>query len=252
MVSSFTEGFLLPNTRNKVSLMSDSPKTASDYFGAMGFEYDSLIHRSVPCYDAMIGKLIKYLPRHSQTVLELGCGSGGLSVPLVRHVPDCEFTFVDASEEMVELTRARVQEDFPETARRATFVTARFEEYSMGVDQFDVVTSSISLHHVEDKAALFRRVRDSLKSGGTFRFVDQLSGGPDATHKLPWQCMLEFWRAPGNCTDAEIQGLLDHAKAHDHYTPLAAHFHLLQEAGFVGIDCVWRDLMWSVITADVT
>ena len=118
--------------------MSDSPRTASDYFGAMGFEYDSLIHRSVPCYDAMIGKLIKYLPRHSQTVLELGCGSGGLSVPLVRHVPDCEFTFVDASEELVELTRARVQEDFPETARRATFVTARFEEYSMGV------TSSIS------------------------------------------------------------------------------------------------------------
>ena len=100
--------------------MSDSPRTASDYFGAMGFEYDSLIHRSVPCYDAMIEKLINYLPRHPETVLELGCGSGGLSLPLVRYVPDCEFTFVDASEEMVELTRARVQEDFPETARRAT------------------------------------------------------------------------------------------------------------------------------------
>ena len=193
--------------------MSDSPRTASDYFGAMGFEYDSLIHRSVPCYDAMIGKLIKYLPRHPQTVLELGCGSGGLSVPLVRHVPDCEFTFVDASEEMVEL---------------------------------------ISLHHVDDKGALFRRVRESIKSGGTFRFVDQLSGGTEANHARMWQGMLDFERAPGNCTDAEIQGLLDHAKAHDHHTPLAAHFHLLQEAGFVGIDCVWRDLMWSVITADVT
>ena len=105
---------------------------------------------------------------------------------------------------------------------------------------------------MEDKGALFGRVRESLKSGGTFRFVDQLSGGTEANHVLTWQRMLEFWRAPGNCTDAEIQGLLDHAKAHDHYTPLATHFHLLQEAGFVGIDCVWRDLMWSVITADVT
>ena len=232
--------------------MSDSPRTASDYFGAMGFEYDSLIRRSVPCYDAMIEKLINYLPRHPETVLELGCGSGGLSLPLVRYVPDCEFTFVDASEEMVELTRARVQEDFPETARRATFVTARFEEYSMGVDQFDVVTSSISLHHVEDKGALFRRVRESIKSGGTLRFLDQLSGGTEANHTRMWNSLMEFMGSPGNCTKVELKSMVDHSKAHDHYTPLATHFHLLQEAGFVGIDCVWRDLMWSVITADVT
>ena len=233
--------------------MTDSTpqKTASDYFGAMGFEYDSLIHRSVPCYDAMIEKLIKYLPRHPQTVLELGCGSGGLSVPLVRHAPDCEFTFVDASEEMVELTRARTQEHFPETARRATFVTARFEEYSMGRDQFDLVTSSISLHHVEDKGALFRRVRESIKSGGTFRFIDQLSGGTEANHARMWNSLMEFMGSPGNCTEVELQSMVAHSKAHDHYTPLAAHFHLLQEAGFVGIDCVWRDEMWTVITADV-
>ena len=234
--------------------MTDStpPKTASDYFGAMGFEYDSLIHRSVPRYDAIIETLIDYLPSQPETVLELGCGSGALSLSLVKYAPDCDFTFVDASEEMIEITRARLQEVFPDTVRRATFVTARFEEYNMGVDQFDLVTSSISLHHVEDKGALFRRVRESIKSGGTFRFVDQLSGGTEANHARMWQGMLDFERAPGNCTDAEIQGLLDHAKAHDHHTPLAAHFHLLQEAGFVGIDCVWRDLMWSVITADVT
>ena len=234
--------------------MTDSapPKTASDYFGAMGFEYDSLIHRSVPRYDAILETLIDYLPSQPETILELGCGSGALSLSLVKYAPDCNFTFVDASDEMIEITRTRLQEVFPDTVRRATFVTSRFEEYSMGADQFDVVTSSISLHHVEDKGALFRRVRESIKSGGTFRFIDQLGGGTEANHARMWQGMLDFERAPGNCTDAEIQGLLDHAKAHDHHTPLATHFRLLQEAGFVGIDCVWRDLMWSVITADVT
>jgi ubiquinone/menaquinone biosynthesis C-methylase UbiE len=232
--------------------MSDSPKTASDYFGAMGFKYDSLIHRSVPRYDAIIDTLINYLPPHPQTVLELGCGSGALSLSLVKYASECDFTFVDASEEMIEATRARVQEDFPETARRATFVIARFEEYNMGRNQFDVVTSSISLHHVEDKGALFRRVREAIKSGGTFRFVDQLSGGTEANHARMWQSLLEFMGSPGNCTEVELQSMLAHSKAHDHYTPLAAHFHLLQEAGFVGIDCVWRDEMWTVITADVT
>ena len=231
--------------------MSDSPKTASEYFGAMGLKYDSLIHRSVPRYDAIIETLINYLPPQPQTVLELGCGSGALSLSLVEYASDCEFTFVDAAEEMIEATRARVQEDFPETARRATFVTARFEEYSMGRDQFDLVTSSISLHHVEDKGALFRRVRESIKSGGTFRFLDQLSGGTEANHTRMWNSLMEFMGSPGNCTEVELQSMVDHSKAHDHYTTLATHFQLLQKAGFVGIDCVWRDEMWTVITADV-
>ena len=233
--------------------MTDSTpqKTASDYFGAMGFEYDSLIHRSVPRYDAIIETLIDYLPSHPETALELGCGSGALSLSLVKYAPDCDFTFVDASEEMIEITRARLQEVFPDTVRRATFVTARFEEYNMGVDQFDVVTSSISLHHVEDKGALFRGVRESIKSGGTFRFIDQLSGGTETNHARMWNSLMEFMGSPGNCTEVELQSMVAHSKAHDHYTPLAAHFHLLQEAGFVGIDCVWRDEMWTVITADV-
>ena len=231
--------------------MNDSPKTASDYYGSMGFENASLIHRSVPCYDQMIKTLINYLPRQPQTALELGCGSGALSLPLVRHAPDCDFTFVDAAQKMIELTRMRLQDVFPDVARRATFVTERFEDYIMGFDQFDLVASSFSLHHVEDKATLFRRVRESIKSGGTFRFTDQLSGGTDVNDALMWKSLLDFMRAPGNCTEVEVQRMMDHSKAHDHHAPLAVHFKLLQEAGFVGIDCVWRDAMWTVITADV-
>ena len=231
--------------------MSDSPKTASDYFGSMGFEYDSLIHRSVPRYDQMIQTLIDYLPRQPRTALELGCGSGGLSLPLARYAPDCDFTFVDASQKMIEFTRMRLQEASPDVARRATFVAERFEDYIMGCDQFDLVASSFSLHHVEDKGTLFRRVRESITSGGTFRFTDQLSGGTDVNDALMWKSLLDFMQAPGNCTETEVQSMMDHSKAHDHHTPLDVHFKLLQDAGFVGIDCVWRDAMWTVITADV-
>ena len=79
---------------------------------------------------------------------------------------------------------------------------------------------------------------------------DQLRGATDEIHQLNWTRWLEFCRAPGHCTEEEVQSLLDHAAAHDHYTPLREHFSLLEAAGFIGCDCVWRNLIWGIVTCE--
>ena len=55
-------------------------KTAADYFGAMVGEYDSLIRRAVPRYDEMTARLLDYLPPSATSILELGCGTGNLTM----------------------------------------------------------------------------------------------------------------------------------------------------------------------------
>src|SRR5262249_45592148 len=115
---------------------------------------------------------------------------------------------------------------------------------------FDLVASCISLHHVADKAALYRRLHAAIAPGGTLRFADQLRGGTDEIHRINWTRWLEFCREPGHCSEAEIRSLLDHAEAHDHYTPLAEHFRLLEAAGFRDVDCVWRNWIWGIVTAE--
>jgi ubiquinone/menaquinone biosynthesis C-methylase UbiE len=146
---------------------------------------------------------------------------------------------------MIALTRARAG------TRAPTMVTARFEELAFEPASFDLITSSISLHHVRDKRALYARLRSFLRPGGTFRFSDQLAGATGSNHSINWERWLEFCRAKGNCTETEVQQLLDHAAAHDHYTPLPDHFRLLTESGFANPDCVWRNWIWGVVTADV-
>jgi hypothetical protein len=89
-----------------------------------------------------------------------------------------------------------------------------------------------------------------IRPGGTFRFSDQLRGGTEANHAINWARWLEFCRAPGNCTEDEVKSLLDHADAHDHYTPVSEHFALLEAAGFKNPDCVWRNLIWGIVTAE--
>lgn len=229
-------------------MTSQLPATAQGYFGSMVESYDSLIRRAVPRYDEMIARLIEYLPLKAGDILELGSGTGNLSLQLARMFGDASLTYVDASAEMLAVTSSRL-EQAGALLRHSTFVESRFEELDFPPETFDLVVSSISLHHVVDKAGLYRRLRTSLREGGTFCFADQIRGEPEGNHQINWERWLDFCRAPGNCSPDEIQSLLDHAAAHDHYTTLTDHVQLLNEAGFASIDCVWRNWMWGIVTA---
>lgn len=231
-------------------MSSSLPGTASAYFGAMVESYDSLIRRAVPNYEEITSCLVAYLPQNVEQVLELGCGTGNLSLALAERFPQAGFTFVDASPEMVELTRSRLHAAGPGIAERGRFLVSRFEELQLPEHSFDLVTSSFSLHHVRDKAALFSTILRMLRPGGTLRFADQLLGGSALNQEIHWSSWLAFCRQPGHCTEPEIQSLLEHAREHDHYAPLAEHFRMLEQAGFVSVDCVWRKSMWAIVTAE--
>lgn len=224
--------------------------TASHYFGSMAEGYDSLIRRAVPRYDEMLERLVDYLPLSAANVLELGCGTGNLSLALAERYTEASLTFLDAAPEMLAVTRARLESAYPASVRRARFVCSVFEEIDKSLGPFDLVTSSISLHHVKDKESLYRNIYALLSIRGTFRFSDQLRGVTAEIHELNWRRWLEFCRTPAHCSEDEVTSLLDHAEAHDYYTPLAEHFRLLELAGFKKLDCVWRNLIWGIVVAD--
>lgn len=228
------------------------PPTAPEFFGAMVESYDSLIHRAVPRYDEMTDRLVDYLPPAAMRILELGCGTGNLTLRLARRFPEASITTVDASPEMIDITRARFVAADASAHARVRFVTSLFENAAFDNGAFDLVTSCISLHHVRDKGPLFKSIYNWLAPGGSLRIADQLKGATDAIDAHNWRRWLDYCREPDNCTPDEIQALLDHAAAHDHYTPLHEHFALLAAAGFPPdrLDCVWRNLIWGVVTAD--
>ena len=221
--------------------------TAAGYFGAMADSYDDFIRRAVPRYEEMSARLVDYLPATATRILELGCGTGNLSLRLAARYPHAQLTLVDASDEMISTTRARLASAHPRAD--VQFITGLFEHLGLAPASFDLVTSSISLHHVVAKAPLYGDIFAALAPGGSLRFSDQLRGC-GSNHELNWQRWLDHCREPGNCSPADIQSLLDHAAAHDHYTPLPDHFAMLAAAGFVDLDCVWRNWIWGIVTAE--
>src|SRR6202022_306781 len=93
-----------------LSMQQELPRSAWGYFASIVESYDSLIRRAVPRYDEMVARLLEYLPHDAQSLVELGCGTGTLSLQLLAKFPRAPVGFIDASPEMIALTRARVDQ----------------------------------------------------------------------------------------------------------------------------------------------
>ena len=117
--------------------------TASEYFSGMLEEYDSLMRRAVPRYDEMLERLVTYLPQTAERVLELGCGTGNLTLQLLERYPGARVVTVDAGPELLELTRQRAGRD----AERLESRCQRFEELELAQGSHDLVVSSSSGFH---------------------------------------------------------------------------------------------------------
>jgi ubiquinone/menaquinone biosynthesis C-methylase UbiE len=224
-------------------------QTASEFFGERIAQYDSLIRRAVPGYEQLTTALVAELPKRASRILELGCGTGNLSLHLATRFPDATCTFVDASEEMIALTQRRLHAEAPGLVANSRFLVARFEELALENRQFDLVVSAIALHHVRDKQPIYDRVHAWLHPDGRFCFADQLRMSDDRAQQRHWEEFLAFWRQPGHCTDQEIVELQAHSESHDHYETLPDQLSFLAAAGFRSIDAPWRQGFWGVLTA---
>jgi len=227
------------------------PRTASAYWGSKVAEYDHFIRRVVPRYDEMTERLLESLPQTPERVLELGCGTGNLAVRLFETFGSAVLTFIDAAPEMIAMTRARLAEHSADALARCRFRAERFEELAPEPDGFDLIVSSLSLHHVADCGPIYRALRGSLRAGGALRVADGYGGATPALQELHLTRWEAFWREPGHLTAEEIAQVREHVARHDHYTPVREHFRLLGEANFARYDCVWRDGLFAIIAADV-
>lgn len=228
------------------------PHTAPAYWGSKAAEYDGFIRRVVPRYDELTERLLALLPAECSRVLELGCGTGSLSLRLAERAPAASFVFVDAAPEMIAVTRERLADQFPDAARRARFVELRFEDLGLRPHQYDVIVSSLSLHHVADPTALYRTLHTGLIPGGALRIADGYAAESSAVQALHMEQWEAFWREPGNLSPAEIGQVRQHVAQHDHYLPLSIHFRALAGAGFRGCDCIWRDGLFGIIAGEAS
>lgn len=106
-------------------------------------------------------------------VLDIGCGSGGITLFLAREYEPASIVGFDVEQPVVDLASKRAAEQALQG--KASFVRGAPGPLPFADQSFDMVFSKDALIHVADKEALFEDIYRVLKPGGQFAASDWLT-----------------------------------------------------------------------------
>ena len=216
-------------------------------FGLTARDYDRARRQLVPCFDDFYRtavELLSFSRDQAIDVLDLGAGTGLLSGFIATEFPVARLTLVDVAPQMLE----RARERFAGHRDRVRFVIADLATVQIE-ESYDAIVSALAIHHLEDesKRRLFKKIHAALKPGGVFINAEQVAGPTLAIERRYRESWLTRVRALG-VAENDLAAALERMKL-DRSATVEAQLGWLREAGFVGVDCAYKDGMFAVITA---
>lgn len=122
-------------------------------------------------------KIIKLIQiKDGQSILDIGCGSGGLLIKIKSKYPNSKIVGVDPDPKILKIA----QEKAIKNHLKIDFQNAWAEKLPFKDHSFDVVISSLTFHHLptEIKKKTLQEVHRVLKKDGRFLLAD--IGKPDS------------------------------------------------------------------------
>ena len=173
--------------------------------------------------------LLDQLPREARRVLDLGTGDGRLLALVQADHPGIRGVGLDSSDLMLDLAAERFGDD-----EHIELVKHDLAEPLPALRRFDVVVSSMAIHHLEHerKRALYGEIFALLEPGGVFANFEHVAS---ATHRLH----LMFFAA--------INEPLEHEDPSDRLLDVETQLRWLREHGFDDVDCYWKWLEMALL-----
>ena len=169
--------------------------------------------------------IARMVPEETQTLLDIGCGTGLELDEIFRLRPNLEVTGIDLEQVMLDRLRKK------HGHRNLRCIQGDYFQVPFGEDCFDAAVSFETLHHFkpEDKLVVFRKLCRSLKPGGCYLEVDYIAESEEMEEYLFAECARrrKKWGIP---EDTFV-----------HFdTPLTLEheMELLRKAGFGKVECL--------------
>ncbi|WP_138497264.1 class I SAM-dependent methyltransferase [Nostoc sp. PA-18-2419] len=213
-------------------------------------DFDTGIRQLLPRYDEMLEVITRCLPSTTGRILELGCGTGELSLKILNSHPDTEVIALDYSPRMLQFAQEKIAAAGYQ--QRWTGIEADFGDWANNPEKldiaskFDACVSSLAIHHLQDemKLKLFERIATSLTQDGCFWNADPTLPESPALAEV-YQAAREKWAVQEGINLTEI-----HAKrgtsstqgysSQNQVATLDTHLQMLTTAGFKTVAVPWK------------
>ena len=212
-------------------------------FDAGALAYDAGRRRVIFCFDDFYGTLldlVPFAPGQRFAFLDLGAGTGLVSALIRARFAGAEAHLLDVSQKMLEQARLRFE------GQRGVHFYVRDYAAADLPGTFPLVVSAMSIHHLEDagKQRLLQNIFAALEPGGAFVHAELARGATVETER----CYQDRWdrhlAAAG--LDPDELARIRQRMACDRPAPLEQQLGWMRAAGFVDVDCYYKNYNFTV------
>lgn len=147
----------------------------SNYIPALKYNwltqfYDGLINTFLREETFKTRLIESFRQRNPKHILDIGCGTATLSLMMEKSFPEACVTGLDGDENILSIAKQKGTA----TQSKIRFIQAMSYNIPMSDGLFDIVTSSLMLHHLnaEDKTRTLKEIHRVLQSNGTVAIAD--------------------------------------------------------------------------------
>lgn len=220
---------------------------------------DRYIPRRYERFEVIV-RLIADTQRKVSRVLDIGCGTGSIMLPILETFPTAEVWGIDFDPTLLALAKKRLGK----FSERLKLVEADLRKPNWSgflPSSFDAAVSATTLHWFSPPqlSRLYKQFGKILRAGGIFLNADH-AGSPSKLIQKDWENQRRrlarkyqksdaddwdgFWRDYGRALKINVKDfrkkLTGFWVGSEQGLPLAWHFERLKASGFEAVDCFWR------------
>jgi ubiquinone/menaquinone biosynthesis C-methylase UbiE len=149
--------------------MRKSNNDTKNWFGNWANEYDNTLGK-VQRHHKLLDLVVKSSSvKKDDRVLDIGCGTGLLSLKFLKKA-DCFIQGIDSSPEMLSIFKNKIKK--LRLSEKINCKLGNAADLNFNSATFDIIASTVTLHHVKDKYPMLKKIYRALKPGGKFILGD--------------------------------------------------------------------------------
>ncbi|QNF33177.1 methyltransferase domain-containing protein [Adhaeribacter swui] len=178
----------------------------------------------------LITEAVKYATLKASRLLDIGCGAGNYTLKLLSKIPNMHCTLVDLSQPMLQKAQERVS-----AATTGTVETKQVDVRDLDLPEnfYCTILAGAVLHHLrtdEEWEAVYTKLYQTLKPGGTFWISDLITHEATPINKLMWDKYADYLEQLGGI--AYKEKVLAYIEKEDSPRSLTYQLELLKKVGF--------------------